>query len=49
MKSAKAVVAAGVAFVVAVVEYLAPELPKEMLALGGVFLSGLAVYFVPNK
>ena len=49
MKSAKALVAAAVAFAVAVVEYLAPALPKEMIVLGGVFLSGLLVYFIPNK
>jgi len=49
MKSAKALVAAGVAFATAIVEYLAPELPKEMVVLGGVFVSGLAVYLMPNK
>lgn len=49
MKSAKAIVAAGVVFAIAVVEYAAPGLPKEMVSLGGVFLSGLLVYWIPNK
>jgi len=49
MKSAKALSAVGVAFLTALVEYLAPELPKELVVSGGMFLSGIAVYFIPNK
>ena len=49
MKQAKAVVAIGVTFLIALVEYLAPALPKELIVSGGVFLSGMAVYFIPNK
>lgn len=49
MKSAKALVAMGVTFIVAVVGYAFPELPKELVVSGGTFLTGLGVYFVPNK
>ena len=49
MKSAKALVAVAVPFLVAVVKQIAPNLPTELLVLGGAFLSGVAVYFIPNK
>jgi len=49
MKSAKALAAVGVTFLTAIIEYLAPGLPKELIVAGAMFLSALAVYFIPNK
>ena len=56
MKTAKALVATTVtaltAFLILLVEFLAPELPKELIASGGVLFSafaGIAVYYIPNK
>ena len=49
MKSAKAIAGAGVAFVAAIVKYVAPDLPDELIALGSIFFSGLLVYIIPNR
>lgn len=49
MKSAKALSAVVVTFLTALVEYLAPGLPKELIVSGGMLLTGIAVYFIPNK
>jgi len=49
MKSAKALAAVAVPFLVAIVKYAAPQLPEELLVLGSSFLLGVAVYWIPNK
>ena len=49
MKSAKALAAVGVTFLIALVEFIAPGLPKELIVAGGAFVAALAVYLIPNK
>ena len=49
MKSAKALAAVGVTFLIALVEHFVPSLPKELIVSCGMFISALAVYWIPNK
>jgi len=49
MKSAKALAAVIVPFIIAVIKYVAPQIPEELLVLGSSLLLGLVVYLIPNK
>jgi len=49
MKQAKALSALIVPFAVALVEYVLPELPNELVITGSALLGFLLVYFIPNK
>ena len=49
MNSNKAFAGAGVTFISAILKYIAPDIPNELLAMGTALATGFAIHYVPNR
>ena len=49
MNSNKAFAGAGVTFLSAILKYLAPDIPNELMVMGTAFATGAAIHYVPNR